>query len=93
MFDTSDPAHALALKHIGDRLNDPELVVLGASAYSAVSECAEKYRRNTLKGGQEDSLAMQTGTVLHAGVAEWYRQLREEQEKLTSPQIFLDKPS
>jgi len=78
-FDQNDPAYQLALPHVGDRVNDPELVILGASAYSAYSECAENGRRNTLKGNQEDSLALQIGTCFHAGAAEFYRQLKEFQ--------------
>lgn len=78
-IDVNDPAYELALPYIGERVNDPELVVLGASAYSAMSECAEKYRRGTLKGNGEETAEMQIGTVLHSGVAEWYRQIRAEQ--------------
>jgi len=76
LFDESDPAFQLALGNVDT--HDPDLVILGASAYAAVSECAEKYRRNTLGGNGEESMELATGTVLHAGVAEWYRQLREQ---------------
>lgn len=80
VFDPSDPAFELALPRIGDKLHDPEVVVLGASMYASASECAEKYRRLTLGGDKEQSMALETGTVLHAGVAEFYRQLREQQQ-------------
>lgn len=75
-FDVNDPAFSLAMPHLGDRMNDPDLVILGASAYAAYSECAEKGRRNTLAGEKEQDMALAIGTVLHAGVAEFYRQLR-----------------
>lgn len=81
VFDKHDPAFELALKHVGPRVEDPTLVILGASAYAAVSECAEKYRRNTLGVGKEESMALDTGTVLHIAVGEYYRQLREYQQK------------
>lgn len=79
LFSTDDPAYELAFPHLGDRVNDPELVVLGASAYASMSECTEKWRRGTLGGGKQEALALDIGSVLHAGVASWYRQLREEQ--------------
>jgi hypothetical protein len=79
VFAPNDPAFDLALPYLGDRLHDPRVVVLGASAYASVSECPEKYRRGTLSGDAEESHALGTGTVFHAGCAEIYRQLREEQ--------------
>lgn len=79
VFDPGDPAFLFALPYIPEP-GDPELVILGASMYSAVSECAEKYRRGTLKEAGLGDAGLQVGTVFHAGVSAWYRQLREEQE-------------
>jgi hypothetical protein len=79
VFAQNDPAFSLALPHIGDAVHDPEVVILGASMYGTVSECAEKYRRATLGGDGEESMALSTGTVLHAAVSEYYRQVRENQ--------------
>ena len=79
-FDPNDPAAKLALPHINN--DDPELVILSASSYGTASECAEKYRRNALTdhGRKEESLALDLGTVLHAGVAAWYKEIRSDQQ-------------
>lgn len=59
---------------------NPELVVLSASAYSNSQQCAELYReRNLCAQGKEESFALDTGTGMHAGVADVYRQMREWQ--------------
>lgn len=86
LFDASDPAAQLAFPHIPkEKLADPELVVLSYSSYSTACECMEKYRivSGGLAGGgeKEESYALDTGTVLHAGVAELYRQLRRSQSQ------------
>jgi hypothetical protein len=78
-FSNDDPAFEFAFPHLGDKGNDAELVVLGASAYGTVSECVEKYRRTTLGGNIEESLALSIGTVFHSGVSEFYKQIRESQ--------------
>lgn len=82
MFDSSDPAAELALVHIPRHvLEDDRTVVLSASSYALASQCAEKYRIiSGALGGKEDSMALDMGTVLHAGIAEMYRQIKEEQK-------------
>lgn len=77
---SSDPAFQLAVPHIpAEKLADPELVILSASAYSKVCECPEAYRRS-LASGKEESLALGTGTVFHSVVACSYQQLKDYQE-------------
>lgn len=86
LFDPSDPAAQLALPHIPEKkLFDPDVVILSASQYSLASECMEHYRvvAGNL-GGKEESYALEVGTVLHAGVAEMYRMIREQQENGTA---------
>lgn len=78
-FDSNDPAFTYSLPFIGERVSDPELVILGASAYSAYSECAEAGRRNTLAGNKEQSMALDVGSVFHAAIASYYRQVKEGQ--------------
>lgn len=57
-------------------LDDERVVVLSASSYSDTVECLELHRRNTLGKNQddEDDPNLQTGTVLHAGVACFYKE-------------------
>lgn len=74
----SDPAFKLAVPHLGDRVNDPELVILSASAFQKASECPEAYRRS-LGGAGEESMAMGTGSVFHAVVSSYYQQIQEAQ--------------
>lgn len=80
-FDPNDPAAKLALPHIPTPLDDPELMILSASSYGTASQCLELYRAQSIGGDgtKEDNQALQIGTVLHAGVAEFYRQIRESQ--------------
>ena len=81
-FDPSDPASHAALIHIPeDRLNDPDLVVLSASSYKTGSNCMEQYRiiSGSLADKKESSIDLEIGTVLHAGVGNYYAQLKEEQ--------------
>jgi|SRR6185369_3026445 len=82
-FDSSDPAAQLSLAHIGDRINNPDLVLLSASQYSTVSECAEKYRRINLVDGhtKDGDRALDVGSAMHAGLAAYYEQLRDIQQK------------
>lgn len=75
-FDVNDPAFTLALPHIGDRVGDPDLVILGASAYAAYSECPENGRRSALGGNREESLPLEVGSALHAGLSEYYSQIK-----------------
>lgn len=57
-------------------LDDPRVVVLSSSSYSDTVECLELHRRNTLAKNQDDEEDgnLQIGTVLHAGVATFYKE-------------------
>ncbi len=79
-FDGGDPAAKFALPYLPDEAKHPEAVILSASAYSDWSRCAELGRQNAQSGNKEESMALQTGSVFHAAVAEWYRQVKEEQD-------------
>jgi hypothetical protein len=81
-FDMSDPAAELALPFIPQTLlNDPDFVVLSASQYTLHSDCAEKYRIiNSHLGPKGSSPEQWVGTVMHAGLAEFYRQMRDSQD-------------
>lgn len=83
-FDSEDPAATHALPNLPEEARHPDAVILSASAYQDYTSCMEKGRRNALGGGKEENLALQTGTVMHAGCAEFYRQLREKQRGLVS---------
>src|SRR5581483_3358829 len=78
-FDMSDPAAEAALPFIPEKLlANPDFVVLSASQYTLASDCAEKYR--IVNSGLAPKYATDeqaTGTVMHAGLAEFYRQLRD----------------
>ena len=78
VFDTDNPAAALVLPRLGDRIHDPELVILSASSYNDSLDCLEKYRRN-LGGNKEQSRDLDVGTVFHAAAANIYQQLKEFQ--------------
>lgn len=77
-FDGSDPAATLALPHI---TRTPDTIVLSASAYSTYSECLEKGRLDSMTENKEESLALDTGTTLHAGLACYHKQLRDYQQE------------
>lgn len=81
-FDSKDPAAQLAMKHIGERIHDPELVILSSSSYAAVSECAESYRRISLTDNceKEESRALDIGSAMHEGLASYYSQIRKIQQ-------------
>jgi hypothetical protein len=81
VFDPSDPAAELALKHVdADRLTDPDLVVLSASAYQTAARCKELYRVQAGSlGTKESNLALETGSAMHAGLADYFRQIKEQQ--------------
>lgn len=81
VFDSSNPAGPLALKHVDpERLARPGMVVLSATSYETGSNCAEAYRIELSERGENESnLALDTGTALHCGVAEMYRQIKEGQ--------------
>lgn len=59
-------------------LLDSSLVVLSYSSYTLASQCMEKFRIITGSlGSEEESIALQTGTAFHSGIAELYRQMME----------------
>jgi hypothetical protein len=57
--------------------NLDEVVILSASTLSDYFTCSELWRRRGEGGGEEESESLEVGTVLHAGLAELYRQLME----------------
>lgn len=79
-FDQDDPAATHALPFLPEGAKDPDAVILSASSYSTYTQCLEKGRRNALSLKSEESMALDVGTVLHAGVASFYKQLREQQQ-------------
>jgi len=78
VFDLDNPAAKLVLPKLGDRINDPDLVILSASSYNDAMQCAELYRRN-LTGNKESSRDLDVGSVFHTAVASIYNQLKEFQ--------------
>ncbi len=76
-FNMDDPAARLAVPHI-DKI-DNDIVILSASSYSKASECVEAYRRSLVTLEGERSMALDTGSVFHSVVAEFYRQIQEQQ--------------
>jgi hypothetical protein len=79
IFDPHDPAAKLALAFVDARLlANPELVILSASQYANAASCKEKYRLvSGAIGEKENDIALETGSALHAGLGEYYRQLKE----------------
>lgn len=84
-FDENDPAAQAALPHVPrEKLENPDLVIISASQYKTASSCAEKYRIQNgtiIEDKKENTLATETGTAMHAGLAEFYRQVRAWQER------------
>lgn len=62
--------------------NLPEVVVLSASTLGTLQQCDERWRRESeASGDEEENEYLDIGTVLHAGVAELYRQqIKKEKE-------------
>lgn len=81
-FDSDDPAAKLALPFLGVDAQHEDAVILSASSYQDYSRCMELGARNAVAGGKESNHALEVGTVLHAAVAEAYRQLREDQQSI-----------
>lgn len=85
-FDMDDPAGNAAVQFLPEEARtNPEAVILSSSAYSDYTRCMELGRRNAQGGKSDETLALDTGTVLHAGVAEFYRQMREQQNAASGP--------
>lgn len=59
-------------KNAIDDLDD--LVILSASTLGQWMQCGEAWRRASGGGGHESSDAQETGTVVHAALAEMYGQ-------------------
>lgn len=78
IFDSDNPAAQAALPLLGDRIHDPELVILSASSYNDSLDCLEKYRRN-LAGDKASARELEVGSVFHTAVANIYTQLKEFQ--------------
>lgn len=83
-FNSDDPGYAAvkgALAERGwdeDKLHDPELVILSASAYESYTRCMEMGRiEQDGLGAGEDSEALQVGSCYHAGIACFNRSLME----------------
>lgn len=81
-FNPDDPGYAAvkgALEERDwdeDKLHDPKLVILSASAYESYTRCFEMGRiEQDGLGAGEDSEALQVGSCFHAGVAEFNRSL------------------
>jgi hypothetical protein len=81
-FDSSDPAAKLALPFLGDDAKHPDTVILSASSYATYTRCMELGRRLAQAASKESNMALDTGSAFHAGVASFYRQLREQQKSL-----------
>lgn len=73
-FDRSDPAANLALPFLPEAARGPDAVILSASSYASWTRCMELGRRDAMSSGKEDSLALNVGTVVHAALAEFFRQ-------------------
>lgn len=73
-FSKSDPAYAKAVRFLPAEASSPDTVILSASSYQNSIRCLELTRL----GESEESLALQTGTVFHAGLAAYYEQVRTE---------------
>lgn len=84
IFDPSDPATELALKQIDpSKFENPNLVILSASSYDLASQCMEKHRIISGSLGEKSSdLALDIGSTFHAGIAEYYRQLRDRKNTI-----------
>jgi hypothetical protein len=79
VFDPSDPASVAAVAHLlPSEINNPDLVILSSSSYQSATRCMELYRLTAgAYGAKESNLALDTGSAMHAGLAEFYRQLKE----------------
>ena len=60
--------------------NVGEVVVLSASSLSSYQQCPERWRREAGSAGEEESEALDVGTVLHAGLAALYEQQMKKGE-------------
>lgn len=82
-FDSANPAQKAALIHVdAERLAHPDVVILSASSYSDYATCAELGRLR--EGGlfpKETNAALETGTALHAGLAQIYKTQRDWQRR------------
>lgn len=81
IFDEQDPGYAAFLASGAlKKKDDPNLIVLSASSFDTAQQCPERYR--ILVGGyapKEQDPNLDTGTGMHAGVAEFYRQQMKHQ--------------
>lgn len=61
--------------------NTPDLVVLTASGHELFQLCPEAYRRSLYEGGGEEAENLAIGKAFHAGLAEFYRQIKKGDRK------------
>lgn len=59
--------------------NERDVVILSASSLSSFQQCGERWRREAGSSGEEESEALEVGTVLHSGLGEFYSQLKGEE--------------
>ena len=78
-FNPHDPAYEAALPFVDkSNLENEDLVILSASSYQLASSCLEKFRIiSGARGEKDESVALATGTAFHAGIAEYYRYMKE----------------
>lgn len=57
--------------------NEGDVVILSASSLSSFQQCGERWRREAGSSGEEESEALEVGTVLHSGLGEFYSQLKD----------------
>jgi hypothetical protein len=82
LFDPHDPAAKMALAFVDSKLlANPDLVILSASSYATAASCKEKFRLiSGALGDKEEDMALGIGTAMHAGLGEYYRQMKEFQK-------------
>jgi hypothetical protein len=67
-----------AIEASGADLSDPDVVVLSASSYGTWAQCPEQYRILVAGlGAPQESMALDVGTGLHSGVAQFFREQKE----------------
>lgn len=82
-LESSDPGNAgITLAGVSILDHDPRLVVLSSSTYTTSLLCLEKWRLVASRvRDKEETLEMQIGTAFHAGVAEFGRQIMQQQKE------------
>lgn len=78
-FQASDPAAQYALPFLPAEAREADAVIISASSYDTYSRCMELGRLEAQSEGKGASMALDIGTVFHAGAASMHRQLQESQ--------------